>query len=76
MHAIGFSTGWVRDCVRIRALYGDEQRRCLLTTVVLPVAIKYTVVAKWRYPADRVAAQGGLTIQAHWDYRDEYLECS
>ena len=21
MHAVGFSTGWVRSCVRIRALY-------------------------------------------------------
>ena len=47
-----------------------------MTTVVLSVVIEYTVAAKWRYTADRVVAQGGLTVQAHWDYRDEYLKCS
>ena len=36
-----------------------------LTTAVLPLAIKYTVVAKWRSPADGVADLGGLTVQAH-----------
>ena len=36
-----------------------------LTTAVLPLAIKYTVVAKWRSPADGVAGLGGLTVQAH-----------
>ena len=35
-----------------------------LTTAVLPLAIEYTVVAKWRSPADRVAGLGGLTVQA------------
>ena len=35
-----------------------------LTTAVLPLAIKYTVVAKWRSPADGVAGLGGLTVQA------------
>ena len=36
-----------------------------LTTAVLPLAIKYTVVARWRSPADGVAGLGGLTVQAH-----------
>ena len=36
-----------------------------LTIAVLPLAIKYTVVAKWRSPADGVAGLGGLTVQAH-----------
>ena len=36
-----------------------------LTTAVLPLTIKYTVVARWRSPADRVAGLGGLTVQAH-----------
>ena len=36
-----------------------------LTTAVLPLAVKYTVVAKWRSPADGVAGLGGLTVQAH-----------
>ena len=35
-----------------------------LTTAVLPLAIKYTVVARWRSPADGVAGLGGLTVQA------------
>ena len=35
-----------------------------LTTAVLPLTIKYTVVAKWRSPADGVAGLGGLTVQA------------
>ena len=35
-----------------------------LTTAVLPLAIEYTVVVKWRSPADRVAGLGGLTVQA------------
>ena len=35
-----------------------------LTTAVLPLAIEYTVVAKWRSPADGVAGLGGLTVQA------------
>ena len=35
-----------------------------LTTAVLPLAIKYTVVVKWRSPADGVAGLGGLTVQA------------
>ena len=37
----------------------------LLTTAVLPLAIKCTVVARWRSPADGVAGLGGLTVQAH-----------
>ena len=37
-----------------------------LTTAVLPLAIKYIVVAKWRSPADGVAGLGGLTVQAHY----------
>ena len=36
-----------------------------LTTAVLPLAIEYTVVAKWRSPADGVAGLGWLTVQAH-----------
>ena len=36
-----------------------------MTTTVLPLPVKYTVVAKWRYPVDRVAGLGGLTVQAH-----------
>ena len=36
-----------------------------LTTAVLALAIKYTVVAKWRSPADGVVGLGGLTVQAH-----------
>ena len=37
-----------------------------LTTAVLPLAIKYTVVARWRSsPADGVAGLGGLTVQVH-----------
>ena len=35
-----------------------------LTTAVLPLAIKYTVVVKWISPADGVAGLGGLTVQA------------
>ena len=35
-----------------------------LSTAVLPLAIKYTVVARWRFPADGVAVLGGLTVQA------------
>ena len=35
-----------------------------LTTAVLPLIIKYTVVAKWRSPADGVVGLGGLTVQA------------
>ena len=35
-----------------------------LTTDVLPLAIKYTVVVEWRSPADGVAGLGGLTVQA------------
>ena len=35
-----------------------------LTTAVLPLAIKYAVVARWRSPADGVAGLGGLTVQA------------
>ena len=35
-----------------------------LTTAVLPLAIKYTVVVKWRSPADGVVGLGGLTVQA------------
>ena len=57
---------------RIRALYfihvylcGDGKDGVFLTTAVLPLAIKYTVVAKWRSPADGVAGLGGLTVQAH-----------
>ena len=34
-----------------------------LTTAVLPLAIKYIVVARWRSPADGVAGLGGLTVQ-------------
>ena len=36
-----------------------------LTSAVLPFSIKYTVVAKWRSPVDRVAGLCGLTVQAH-----------
>ena len=61
---VGFSTGWVRGCVRIRALY-FIQRVYLLTTAVIPLTIKYTVVVKWRSPADRVAGLGGLTVQEY-----------
>ena len=42
-----------------------DEDRVFLTTAVLPLGIKYTVVAKWRFPADRVAGVGGLTVQAH-----------
>ena len=35
-----------------------------LTTAVLPLTIKYTVVVKWRSPLDGVAGLGGLTVQA------------
>ena len=31
-----------------------------LTTAVLPLAVKYPVVARWRSPADGVAGLGGL----------------
>ena len=41
----------------------NERMRCL-TTTVLPLVIKYTVVTRCRSPVDRVAGQGGLTIQA------------
>ena len=68
---LGFSMGWVRGCVRIRALYFIHvyiyvglERWGLLTTAVL-LAIKYTVVAKWRSPVDGVVGLGGLTVQAH-----------
>ena len=33
-------------------------------TAVLPLAIKYTVVAKWRSPVVGVAGLDGLTVQA------------
>ena len=39
--------------------------RVFLTTSVLPLAIKYTVVVKWRSPADGVGGLGGLKVQAH-----------
>ena len=72
MDAVGFSTGWVRGCDRMRALYhihlyicGDGQRWGLLTTTVLPLTVKSTVLAKWRSPTDWVAALDGLTVQAH-----------
>ena len=63
------------ECVRIRALYfmlytqsciyvEMDKDGVFLTTAVLPLAIKYTVVVKWRSPADRVAGLGGLTVQA------------
>ena len=64
MHAVGFSTSWVRGCVRIWALCfihvyicGDGLR---LDYSVLPLAIEYTVVA-----ADRIARLDGLNVQAH-----------
>ena len=41
-----------------------DKDRVFLTTAVLPLAVKYTVVAKWRSPADGVAGLGGLTVQA------------
>ena len=31
--------------------------------VTVPLAIKYTVVVKWRSPADGVVGLGGLTVQ-------------
>ena len=31
-----------------------------LTTIVFLLIIKYTVVARWRSPADRVAGLGGV----------------
>ena len=42
-----------------------DKNGVFLTTAVLPLAIKYTVVARWRSPADGVAGLGGLTVQAH-----------
>ena len=36
-----------------------------LSQMHLFLAIKYTVVAKWRSPADRIAGLGGLTVQVH-----------
>ena len=36
-----------------------------LTTALLPLAIKYTVVVKWRSPADGVAGLGGLTVASN-----------
>ena len=55
---------------RIRALYTCiyvemDKDKVFLTTVVLPLTIKYTVVAKWRSPADGVVGLGGLTVQPH-----------
>ena len=41
-----------------------DKDRVSLTTAVLPLAIKYTVVARWRSPADGVAGLGGLTVRA------------
>ena len=41
-----------------------EMDKDFLTTAVLPLAIEYTVVVKWRSPADGVAGLGGLTVQA------------
>ena len=35
-----------------------------LTTTVLPLVIKYTVVTRWRSPVDKVAGLGWLTVQA------------
>ena len=35
----------------------------LLITAVLPLAIKYTVVARWRSPADGFESLRGLTVQ-------------
>ena len=37
-----------------------DKDRVFLITVVLPLAIECTVVAKWRSPADGVAGLGGL----------------
>ena len=45
VHAVGFSTGWIRGCVRIRAftrVYMVEMNKdgVLLTMAVFPLAIK------------------------------------
>ena len=40
-----------------------DKDRVFLTTAVLPLPIKYTVVVKLRSPVDGVAGLGGLTVQ-------------
>ena len=40
-----------------------DKEGVFLTTAVLPLAIKYTVIAKWISLADRVAGLGGLTLK-------------
>ena len=81
VHAVAFSVGWVRGCVRIMALYFIHVyiimwrwvKTVFLTMAVLPLAIKHTVVAKWRSPVDGFRALGGLTVQAH--YLSGYSHC-
>ena len=51
-----------------------------LTTAVLPLAIKYTVVARWRSPADGVAGLGGFStatgtgLQGWMDGMDSWMK--
>ena len=45
-------------------MHVENERTRSLTTIVLPLVIKYAVVTRCRSPVDRVAGQVGLTIQA------------
>ena len=44
-------------------IYMEKEKTRSLTTTVFPLVIKYTVVARWRSHADRVAGLGVLTVQ-------------
>ena len=69
----------IRGCIKVlcvewgstkgfRHMYicGDGKRQGLLTIAVLPLTIKYTIVARWRSPVGRIASLVGLTVQAHY----------
>ena len=58
------SSGLGLYILSMRIYVEKDKDGVFLTTAVLPLTIEYTVVAKWRSPADRVAGLGGLTVQA------------